>query len=422
MATNVAFGVSLSAKTTPDIFAGRWDARVGDLVIAEQAAGSLVTGRSIRVELPVGAAWHTIPVPNITRGNIAVPTGAIVAGTNRRTVMYTVTQPAVPSPSTIEFRQGTVNIEADTAAANISATVSGTAGASGTVTLAKIVAPLAASAEKKNVIIGLGSQAAGDITITEAGRGVLLANPRAVGGNLELWCPNGVTFAVTPKVEVTKGNLVIDTANVRRMGNDTRLIIPIRTSGTEASTIKISGIQLTLDRTVPEGDVTLRVGGSAVDMVDIPIAGRAAKAATTIAPATTVTPAPVETKVTTVFTVGALSFVRAGVTTPIISAPTIVAGRTLLPLRYAALAVGVSADDILWDATRRTVTLLRGDRVVQLRIGDKFMTINGAAIPLSVPAEIRARRIMLPIRDVALALRAQVDWNETARTITVIAQ
>ncbi|MBT9156911.1 MAG: hypothetical protein DDT37_01902 [Firmicutes bacterium] len=159
-----------------------------------------------------------------------------------------------------------------------------------------------------------------------------------------------------------------------------------------------------------------------MDMVDIPIAGRAAKAATTIAPATTVTPAPVETKVTTVFTVGALSFVRAGVTTPIISAPTIVAGRTLLPLRYAALAVGVSADDILWDATRRTVTLLRGDRVVQLRIGDKFMTINGVVVPLDVPAAISGGRTILPIRAVALALRARVDWNATARTITVTAQ
>ncbi|MFW0861025.1 MAG: copper amine oxidase N-terminal domain-containing protein [Dethiobacter sp.] len=109
-------------------------------------------------------------------------------------------------------------------------------------------------------------------------------------------------------------------------------------------------------------------------------------------------------------------------TTRIISAPTIVAGRTLLPLRYAALAVGVSADDILWDATRRTVTLLRGDRVVQLRIGDRTMTVNGVVIPLEVPATIRAGRTVLPIRAVALALRAQVDWNETARTITVIAQ
>jgi hypothetical protein len=418
VAKNVAFGVSVSAKTTPDIFAGRWDASPGDLVITESAAGSLVAGRSIRVELPVGAAWRAIPVVNVTRGNIVIGAGAIVAGTNNRTVAYTVTT-ASTSTSTIEFRQGTVDIDADTAAGDISATVAGTAGASGTVTLAKIVAPLAASAEKKNVTIGLGSQAAGDITITEAGKGVLLANPRTVAGNLELWCPPGVTFAVTPKVEVTKGNLAIDTANVRRMANDTRLIIPIRTSGTEASTIKISGVKLTLDRTVPEGDVTLRVGGAAVDMVNVPAAGAAAVAATTIAPATTVTPAPVETKKTAAFVIGATTYTVGGVEAKMDVAPYTKDGRTYLPVRFAGLALGVAEENIFWDNATATATLMKGDRVVQFTVGQKAMVINGGRVAIDVAPEVANGRVMLPFRWIATAFGASVAWDTATQTVTM---
>ncbi|GFP20407.1 hypothetical protein HKBW3S03_01909, partial [Candidatus Hakubella thermalkaliphila] len=113
------------------------------------------------------------------------------------------------------------------------------------------------------------------------------------------------------------------------------------------------------------------------------------------------------------------SFVRDGVSTPIDVTPTIVAGRTLLPLRFAALAVGVNEDNIIWDPVRRTVTLVRGDRIVQLRFGDRAMTINSVVVSLEVPAVISGGRTVLPIRALALALRAEIAWDATARTVTV---
>jgi len=126
-----------------------------------------------------------------------------------------------------------------------------------------------ASTDKPEVKIGLQSQVASDVTITEAGAGVILALPRGFAGNLEIVCPAGVSFSALPAVSVTAGNLILNTANIALNAPwNNVLTIPVQASGTTASTIKLSNVKLTIDRTVPEGEVKLSVGGSAVDMVN----------------------------------------------------------------------------------------------------------------------------------------------------------
>jgi len=41
--------------------------------------------------------------------------------------------------------------------------------------------------------------------------------------------------------------------------------IPVNDTSSKPSKIKISGIKLTVDRTVPEGDMFIKVGGDAIN-------------------------------------------------------------------------------------------------------------------------------------------------------------
>jgi hypothetical protein len=67
-------------------------------------------------------------------------------------------------------------------------------------------------------------------------------------------------------VEVTAGNLKLNTQNMTLNSPfNTTLTIPVQTSSTEASTIKVSNLNLTVDRTVLEGAVRFSIGGSCVE-------------------------------------------------------------------------------------------------------------------------------------------------------------
>lgn len=416
VARNAVFGVTVSAENPRDIFAGRFDAPVGEVVIAESLAGSLIAGRTITLELPQGVAWRAIPVPNVTRGNAVVGAGVIVPNTNNRMVSYNVTA-ASTAASTIRFITGTVDINVDTPAGNIDVQVAGTATASGTATVGKIIAPLTASATTPEVKIGQQNQAAGDIAIKEAGAGVILARPRGFAGNLLVVCPAGVSFSALPAVSVTEGNLILNTANITLNApwNDT-LTIPIQASSTTASTIELSNVRLTIDRTVPEGEVRLSVGGSAVDMVNL---GVPFAAAVQVANAKCVTPAPGEVSKVATFTIGSTTYKIGETEYTIDVAPFIENGRTYLPVRFVANAVGVADANIMWDDSTWTATLIKGDRVVQLKINSKVMKLNGVEIAMDVPAKWVSGRTVLPIRWVAQALGCTVDWDEATQTVTV---
>jgi len=194
------------------------------------------------------------------------------------------------------------------------------------------------------------------------------------------------------------------------------LTIPVQTSGTTASTIKLSNVKLTVDRTIPEGEVKLSIGGSAVDMVNL---GAPFAAAVQVAAATCVTPAPPESKPSggVIFKISDKKYTVAGVEKVMDTAPYIKDGRTYIPVRYAADACGVAAENILYADGK--VTLIKGDKVVQLTIGSNVMVINGVSITMDVAAEISNDRTMLPFRWVAQALGAKVTWNEATQTVTM---
>lgn len=291
----------------------------------------------------------------------------------------------------------------DAAEGDISVAVSGSLGASGTVTLGKVAKPFTVTAEKAKLNYPGLNQAAADIVIKETARGSILV------GELYFELPTGVSFAGKPTVKVTEGDLAIGTIELR----EGVLVVPVTRASTEPSTITISKIAYDVARAAMEDDVEVSITGE----VDDDDHWYDDEVLATVVNATVGT--PVEAPPVSVFTIGSMTYYVDGKAVVMDVAPIIVNDRTLLPLRYVAMACGLSEDEILWDPVRRTVTLIRGDRVVQVTIGSTTMLINGAVVTMDVEPQIIDGRTMLPIRWVALALRAEVVWDATNRTVTV---
>jgi hypothetical protein len=57
-------------------------------------------------------------------------------------------------------------------------------------------------------------------------------------------------------------------------------------------------------------------------------------------------------------------------------------GRTLLPLREVLTNLGVKNDDehIIWDGTKRSVTVKKDDKVIYLEVGKTVGSVNGSEI------------------------------------------
>jgi hypothetical protein len=184
-----------------------------------------------------------------------------------------------------------------------------------------------------------------------------------------------------------------------------------------------------LDRTVPEGDFNVNIGGGAIvknNHSDATISevvkfnkARVVKALF----GTVITPAPGETRATTTFTIGSTDYTvveaAEAVEKTMDVAPYIKSGRTYLPVRFVADALGVSDDNILWDPVTRKVTIFKGDRIAQMTIGSTTLLVNGVEMLMDVAPEITNGRTMLPVRWMTQALGASIDWNPETQEVTV---
>ena len=96
--------------------------------------------------------------------------------------------------------------------------------------------------------------------------------------------------------------------------------------------------------------------------------------------------------------------------------PQLIDDRTMVPLRKIFEAMGAVVD---WDNDTQTVTATKDDKVVTAKINDRNLYINGVAKTLDVPPMIVDDRTLVPVRFVAEAFGANVDWNEATRTVVI---
>ncbi|MGH0053938.1 MAG: stalk domain-containing protein [Sphaerochaetaceae bacterium] len=97
-------------------------------------------------------------------------------------------------------------------------------------------------------------------------------------------------------------------------------------------------------------------------------------------------------------------------------APTIVEGRTIIPARKILESLGL---EVSWDDRTRTVTGVGQGTELSLVIGQRLAYVNGEPVNLDVAPRIIDDRSMVPVRFVAESTGAEVDWDNSTRTVLI---
>lgn len=98
--------------------------------------------------------------------------------------------------------------------------------------------------------------------------------------------------------------------------------------------------------------------------------------------------------------------------------PEVVGGRVYVPLRGVLEKMGA---EVKWDAVSRSITAQQGTRVVVLPTGGQA-TVNGDPVVLDAPAYISGGRTMIPLRFMAEAFGADVNYDANTRQVSIKSQ
>jgi len=94
-------------------------------------------------------------------------------------------------------------------------------------------------------------------------------------------------------------------------------------------------------------------------------------------------------------------------------------GRSFVPLRFLAQALGVLGEDIIWDEQEQLVKISSQGRTVILRVGEKKIEVDGQIKPMDVAPVEREGRIFLLAQYVAEALGYEMGWVESRQQVVV---
>ena len=108
--------------------------------------------------------------------------------------------------------------------------------------------------------------------------------------------------------------------------------------------------------------------------------------------------------------IGQYAYTQNGINQVSDAAPFIVDDRTMIPLRLIAEAMGANVN---WDGSTQTATITQGTTIITLVIGQPLP--NDLGIPI-----IRNERTFVPLRFVAEALGADIEWDGATQSIEVI--
>lgn len=451
--TAADYGVSFSVedKDLPTFYAGRYDDEVETLnvTIKENIADSWLEGRKTKIVFPEGVEVVAVNEEDTSKVDA---------------ITYTIDENEVAISGLEKSGKAEVelNFELSVAAdftGDIEATLTGSGvGDDQTVTVGTAVFPVTVDADVNELKIDYRNTAASDIVITEADAGVL-----EKGKTVSLYI-DGIDFDGDPTVEVESGDMKIENVRVTRDGE---LQFTIKTaSQKEAAVIRVSDIELYMQRSLPAGEYDLVInnitdnGGNVLtDAAADAIAGDAVIDGDSIDPAyvsanvsdaiiknysdsddsatglfdvdevtakegyvTVVTAGRDqgdETFTTTVtVTIGA-DKMYAGTKEIALDVPAYISnGYTMMPVRAVTEALSGAAI-VRWDDPTKTVTITFGQRVISMTVGSNVMKINGVDVAMQAQCEITDSRAFIPLRDLGYALGlndSKIGWDDATKT------
>ena len=101
----------------------------------------------------------------------------------------------------------------------------------------------------------------------------------------------------------------------------------------------------------------------------------------------------------------------------LLTAPVVIKGTTLLPLRFVGEKV-VGAQ-VNWDSATKTVTIIKDGTEVSVTIGSKIAKVDGLELELLAAPIIENDTTLVPLRFISEAFNIVVDYDNTTKTITL---
>lgn len=100
--------------------------------------------------------------------------------------------------------------------------------------------------------------------------------------------------------------------------------------------------------------------------------------------------------------------------------PVIENGRTLVPLRAVAEALGCQIE---WDDVSKTASFSQGDVTAIITVGESYILVGDGVynqeFPIDSPAVIRNSRTLIPLRAMSECFGYDVAWDNDTRTVTI---
>ncbi|RKD25932.1 hypothetical protein BEP19_03120 [Ammoniphilus oxalaticus] len=433
----VKYEATIRVGEVKNVLAGRAGAadpehtEIGQLVIEEQAPGSLRAGGSIRVRLDNRVKWAVdsdrklVQAPRLNTflsdlQGLELAEWELVDDQTILTSVKTTSQGTKGGKLVLE--KGLVDVAADATSADVSATISGNAGASGNAgVIANVVAPLRLSvpdATLKPVQAGVQDRTISDLIVEEQLAGAIDSAGR--DSFIRLTFPAGVRPNMPDSDQIQiDGDLALDTANpIIDKDEYGRWYLQLATlaASSKPSTITFSGLKVTADRTVAEGEMRIELGGSMIQTGGaITNSFPQTDTVGSIGVANVVVPTNGTIMNSVSFVIGSNSYMVNDVAKKIDVAPFIDKhGRTLVPVR----AVAEAFDAVVgWDPQDGKVTILKGGKAISVIVGSYVMNVNGVFIQNDSPAINKNGRVFLPVRVIAEAFGAKVNWDPQTETI-----
>ncbi|KKM10838.1 hypothetical protein SY88_11760 [Clostridiales bacterium PH28_bin88] len=72
-----------------------------------------------------------------------------------------------------------------------------------------------------------------------------------------------------------------------------------------------------------------------------------------------------------------------------------------------------------WENSTRSVIYRLGGRTVTMRIGSPTATVDGRKVQLDSPPQLVNNRTMVPLRAISELLGARVEWDNNTRTASI---
>lgn len=460
VANYIEYGISFTAenKTLPVMYSGSIDLE-GDnetlkVIFAENVADSWSPNRKTTFTFPTGVKVVEVDVKKVEKiwyGSGGAVTASGLQGMMMDGISDDHTEISISGLRTDDAEKAKFEVVftlsiSPSFKGDVEVMVGGAALAEDlTATVATVVAPIIVTAETNDLSIDYRQVPVTDILVEEVVPGAMSDD------HLTILSMDRIQFESGVKHEILEGDITI-TEVTRPAGatNTIEINVKSETSKTPAK-IKISGLTVYLDRTLPVGGYNLRLarGGLATWNVNdrelnIKATSNMFHSATNTkaiednsplfnVPVVTVVPGYVKvitagrdqddstftTKI--IVTIGATEM-TVGDTKKVLDVPAYIKdGYTMMPVRAVVEALSGRAT-VTWNDDTKTCSIIFGSRAISMTVGKKTMTINGVEFAMNAVPEITNDRTFIPLRDLGLALGLndnQINWDPATNQATL---